>query len=670
VPRKIYIDFETRSTADLPVVGLWNYSTHPMTDVWCMSYAFDDEEPRTWLPGAPLPVYVKEHVNAGGIVVAHNAEFELAIWNNICVNRFGWPLLRHTQVRCTMAACYAMSLPGALEDAALALGIDMKKDMDGRALMRKMARPRSKPGQPLEWWDDPSRLLALYRYCRQDVRVEREIHKRVMPLGESEQKVWEATCEINQKGIPFDVESVVGASQLVDKVEEHIDAQLSKLTEGAVASATALIPMKGWLSEQLGQPITDLTKQAVVDLLTKVSMPQKARDVLVLRQEAGKASTAKLSAILDRMDSAGIVRNAYVYHGAGTGRWSGRGVQPHNMPRDVPSAVQVEDVLRLVRLGEYRMISLLYGPPLTTVSHCLRPMIQVPEGHVLVGGDWSNVEGRGAAWFAGEDWKLDVFRKADRGEGPGVYEVTAASICGVPAEQVNKRQRQAESQVPELAFQYGGGVGAFQVMSKAFGVHLSNEKVEEFKQAWRMKHPRIVETWRNLSDAAIAATRNEGLSFNAGAAGRRAAYKRVGSFLWCLLPSGRVICYPYPKVLQGLYGPQLTYMANPGVDKAGIFADPANAPNWARVGAHGGLLFENIVQGFCSDFLRDAILACRAKQYSVVVHTHDDLFCEVPLKKVDEALLVIERIMNTPPAWAVDFPLVAKVHYSRRYGVT
>ena len=114
----LYLDFETRSPVDLRAEGLARYARHPQTEALMMCWAFGDEDFALWHQSEPLPDRVREHVTAGGIVVAHNGQFELAIWNYIMAKRHGWPRLQISQMRCTMAAAYAMSLPGALENTA------------------------------------------------------------------------------------------------------------------------------------------------------------------------------------------------------------------------------------------------------------------------------------------------------------------------------------------------------------------------------------------------------------------------------------------------------------------------------------------------------------------------------------------------------------------------
>ena len=222
----LHIDFETRSEIDLKKVGLWNYARHPSTDVWCMAFALDDMEPDLWKMGTGVPVLPEEHVRAGLPVIAHNAQFELEIWNEIMVKRFGWPRLNPEQTFCTMACAYAMGLPGGLEDAALALGLSANKDIEGRNLMLRMARPRSYvEGKPV-WWTEPEKLARLYEYCRQDVRVERELETRLVPLSERERKIQLMDWRINIRGVGVDLETArAGGSACQDTRPRSLDAR-------------------------------------------------------------------------------------------------------------------------------------------------------------------------------------------------------------------------------------------------------------------------------------------------------------------------------------------------------------------------------------------------------------------------------------------------------------
>jgi DNA polymerase len=415
-----------------------------------------------------------------------------------------------------------------------------------------------------------------------------------------------------------------------------------------------------------------LAKADVSELLARDDLPAAARAALTVRQEAGKASNAKFNVMALQAGEDGRLHNLVQYHGAATGRWAGRAVQVHNLPRNMPDADVVERILELVRNGEHDAIDAIFGPPLTMVSSCLRSFFTAAPGKRLVAGDFSNVEGRGQAWFAGEEWKLQAFVAADTKTGPGLYELAYSRMFGVPVESVkNPSEERQVGKVAELAFGYQGGRGSFHVMGKAYGVTVSDAKADEFKDAWRAAHPRIVRTWYDIQGAAIRAVENPGNVYECGAAGRQAKFRKVGSFLWCLLPSGRAICYPYPKILQGEFGPQLTYMTSPSPDdrrKGKIVYDPLNSSNWARVSTYGGSLFNNIVQGMCRDILAETMLNMEAAGLPVVLHVHDEAVGEVDEAIAEEKRLVMQQMMRTPPVWAKGFPLWADCKVMVRYG--
>lgn len=690
----LHIDFETRSELELRDVGLHRYARHPSTEPWCMAWALGEDEPQLWRREVQVDGYDEpfreglradawNHVMEGGAVYAHNAPFELEIWNEIMVPRYGWPVLRPAQVYCTMAMAYAMGLPGALEDAALALGMSVLKDTEGRAIMLKFAKPWKR--EPTRWMDEcpsftvngekidgKSALARLYEYCRQDVRVERELHKRLMPLSDTERKVWLLDYKINQRGVQIDIESAKAAITLAERTKEKCNAELACVTDGQVQAVTAVAALKEWAGTQ-GVEIDSLAKLEVVDLLAD-GVPPSVQRALVLRQEAAKASTAKFDMMVERAGDDGRLRQMYQYHGAGPGRWAGRAVQTHNLPRDMPKPEVVEKILALVREGKDDAIDTIYGPPLTMISKCLRSFFVAPPGKKLISGDWSNVEGRGQAWFAGEEWKLKAFLAADAKIGPGIYELAYSRMFGVPIESVkNPSEERQIGKVSELAFGYAGGVGSFHTMAKSYpevSGKISDAQAEQFKQAWRSAHPKIAAVWKEIERAALNAVRHPGETYVCGHPGRQAKYKMVGSFLWCLLPSGRAICYPYPKILEGEYGPQLTYMTVPSQEdrkKGKIIADPKNSSNWARIATYGGALFNNIVQGTCRDFLADCMLRLDDAGLLIVLHTHDSVAGEVDEAKAAQSATLMERMMRQLPTWAGGFPLFAECDVDDRF---
>ncbi len=297
-------------------------------------------------------------------------------------------------------------------------------------------------------------------------------------------------------------------------------------------------------------------------------------------------------------------------------------------------------------------ISMFHGNPLSTLSDCLRGFLIAAPGHNLIAADFSAIESRVVNWLSGEERILDVFR----GDGK-IYEFTASQIYGVPIEDVTKEQRQI-GKVAELALGFGGGKGAFQMMAKTYGVKVSDEKAEEIKLAFRSQRSKLVAYWHAVESAAISALLDAGRSVSAGPFDRKVSFKKSGSFLWCQLPSKRVLCYPYPQVQLnltpwGTMKDQLTYMAQ-GINH-----------KWERQGAYGGLLVENVTQAIARDLLVEAFFRLEERGYSIIMHVHDEIVCEV--KEGFGSVSEMEKIMEENPRWAMGLPIAATGWMGKRY---
>jgi DNA polymerase len=283
-----------------------------------MAYAFGDDEIKLWVPGYPCPPELVNHINSGGIIVAHNAAFERVIFDYIMAPRFGWPNPKLEQWRCTMAMAYAMAMPGKLEDAAPAAGLAVKKDMTGKRLMLQMSRPRRKsicntcngkttedpcfmcedPGFEYTWWDDAERKKRLFEYCKQDVEVERQLEKRLMQLRPSEQKVWELDQRINDRGVYIDDELCLKSLKVVSETQELLNGEMRKITRGEVSSCAAVSALVKWLQARLEDPQEDpfadegehphflasINKEMLLELLGGWDLEPDVEKVLQLRQ--------------------------------------------------------------------------------------------------------------------------------------------------------------------------------------------------------------------------------------------------------------------------------------------------------------------------------------------------------------------------------------------------
>ena len=653
----LHIDFECRSAVDLKVAGIHNYATHPSTDAWCMAWALDDLAPKILGTGL-LNRDVRYHVEHGGIVVAHNAQFEFMIWNCIMVPRYGWPELKLEQLRCTMAAAYSMSMPGALDNLAGALGLQQRKDDEGRRIMMQLAKPRST--DPLVWWDDPIKLERLFDYCVQDVVVEREAHKHLVCLSDSEEALWRLDQKINLKGVHFDRAAVTAAKAMADAEKKRLDGEMQTLTNNYVGTCNSHAALCEWIQLH-GVPIDGVAKPEVLDALSG-ELPAPVRAALLLRQEAAKSSTAKLKSMLGAASDDDRIRFMLQYHGASTGRWAGRRVQLHNMPRPVLEQGDIQTCIQLVSEGKRDEIDMLYGTPLNVIASCLRGMLDAAPGKDLMAADFANIEGRVLAWLAGEEWKLQAFRDYDAGTGPDIYKLTYARSFNVPVETVSKDDRQV-GKVEELALGYQGWVGAFQTMARGYGVVISDERAAEVAAAWRAAHPAIRAYWAALEAAAIEAVRNPGSVCSVGPVSRQVAFRRVGDFLWLRIPSGRVLCYPYPEVILKTR----TFDDGKSVTKDALIyvGQDSVTHKWGPVDTYGGSLAENITQAVARDILAEALTRIDALGGQIVLHVHDEIVVELPEGKGD--LKLFEQTVAESPSWAAGLPITAAGWRGKRY---
>lgn len=650
--KPLSLDWETRSVADLPKTGLDNYARHPTTDIVCAAWAFDGDEPQTWLPGQPCPPEIVAHVRADGIVRAWNAAFEIAIWHAVATPKYGWPELKLKQVQCVMAEAYAMGLPGALENAAAALGIDQQKDMKGSRVMLQLARPRriEPDGTPV-WWDDEAKLQTVIEYNKQDVRTEMAAGARMLRLSDDEQALWQLYQRINSRGIPVDLPGIDAGMALVEAERARLDEAMRQVTGNVVAGCTDVKMLTDWLRYR-GVQIAGVAKADVLDALSDEGLPDDCRRALQLRQEAAKSSTAKLAAVRTGVSPDGRVRGCIQHHGAHTGRSAGRRVQPLNMPRPTMLKKQehVEDALAHLDSRDY--LDMMYGPPMGVLADCLRGMICAPEGREFVCADFSNIEGRVLAWLAGEEWKLQAFRDFDAGTGPDIYLLAYSKAFHCTIDEA-KPHRQI-GKVMELALGYGGGVGAFQTMAKGYGVQVTDARADELKVAWRQAHPKIVQFWYELEDAAIRALRDGGKQRCRGI-----TFVKRGSFLWARGPSGRVMCYPYPQIKQvdtpwGAKKDALTYMAVNSVTR-----------KWERVSTYGGSLAENFTQFTARDIQTAAMQRIEAEGHAVVLEVYDEIVVEAPVGALTVDKLT--TLMRTIPQWAAGLPIAAEGWAGQRY---
>src|SRR5262245_10794105 len=408
------------------------------------------------------------------------------------------PIERH---RCTMAAALALGLPARLGAVADALDLANRKDRGGERLMHQMSKPRrARKGEDLDqvhWFDDDDRLQRLYEYCRQDVEIERELYSRLPPLSPTEQAIWELGNKINARGFYVDRGFAQAARKIAEAAAPEIDAEIAEITAGDVTSINQIARLMAWLRDH-GCALESLDRKVIERQLAKGEdeLSPLIRRVLELRLGGAQAAVKKIDALLARAGDDGRVRGAFRYHGAATGRWSGEGVQPHNLKR--PVVGDLDAAVAAVATGNYQHVKELYPKPLSVVGDCSRAMICAAPGKVLVGADFSSIESRVLAWIAGEHWKLDAYKRYDATCDPRdePYCETACRIFRVPSGSYTKDSPERNvGKTCDLAFGYMGAINAWRKFEPE---RFTDDEVKNFNAEWRAAHPAIKRFWYNI----------------------------------------------------------------------------------------------------------------------------------------------------------------------------
>lgn len=617
------IDFETRSPVDLKKRGAHVYFEHPNTQVVMASYILPNGRKGRWRMGQPCPQDLVDHTGAYLPIKAHNASFEWLCLNKLADEDPSWPRPVHQQMHCTSATAAAMALPRKLEALASALDLPVQKDMVGNKLMLKLSKPRkiwpadSPPpegwaddpwryspmadGRVIEWWAGPTDIDREHDYCDTDVVTEAAADARMIPLSTYEQEVYVLDQVINSRGIRADLASARCAIILIEKAKRIFDREMAAITEGAVRKCSEVAKLKAWLGTQ-GVDTAKLAKAEIEDILEIPDLPDAVRRALELRQEAGKASVSKLKAMLDRACADGRLRGTFLYHAAGTGRFSSTGVQVHNLPRPraefEDAGIDLKILFEAIRRADPAWLKFLYGQklgrPLRLISDAIRGFLWAAPGHDFISADYGNIEGAVGVWLADEKWKLQALRDIIADPNlPDLYRRAAAGILNTTTDVITKKHpmRQSVGKVSELALQFGGGVGAFRSMARQYGVKLDPlydavanaagdarlEKArkryascckrgeattktmterawlaaEMIKLGWREQHPAFVEAWDDLETAARSAVAAPG-SIVTACSGKISFIVAQG-FLWMRLPSGRCLAYGTPRLKEQVW---------------------------------------------------------------------------------------------------------------------
>src|SRR5574344_542860 len=620
----ISIDIETFSDIDLNKCGVYKYAESPNFEILLFGYAVDGSEVQVvdLACGEEIPADIIDALTDDDITKwAFNANFE-----RVCLSRYlsdlgisldpfhdNHPLstecarfLNPEGWKCSMVWAATMGLPLSLKGVGQVLKLEDQKMDEGKALIKYFSvrcaptkangdRTRNLPS------DDSEKWATFKKYNKRDVEVEMAIQQRLTnyPVPDFVWDEYHIDQEINDRGVRLDMDLVEEAIDMDSRSRKELTAAMQELTE--LENPNSVQQMKQWLSDN-GLETDSLGKKVVAELIK--TAPPELQTVLELRQQLAKSSVRKYQTMERAVCDDGRARGMFMFYGANrTGRWAGRLIQLQNLPQN-----HLEDLAEaraLVKSGDFESVKLLYEDVPDTLSQLIRTAFIPADGNQFYVSDFSAIEARVIAWYAGEQWRQEVFEN-----GGDIYCASASQMFHVPVEKhgVNGHLRQ-KGKIAELALGYGGSVGALTAMG-ALDMGLSEDELQPLVDSWRASNPNIVQFWWDVDRCVKTAIKQRTATETHGI---RFVYQ--SGMLFIVLPSGRRLCYVKPKISENKFGGESVTYEGVGTNK-----------KWERIESYGPKFVENIVQAISRDILCFAMHTL--SHCFIVGHVHDELIIE------------------------------------------
>lgn len=699
---RIHKDYESKSNVNLKKVGAYRYANDPSTRMLYLGIALDNGPVHLWTPPryrqwaniskdeiAEAERLMAMECQPDVEVWAHNAGFEVALTESLFKKETGFAPPQLHQYRCTAAMARRAALPYSLEKCAAALGLPQQKDKRGDALIKKLCSPQ-KDGSWIEPWDDPAAFQEFGEYCRQDVRVEVAVGDKLshFALSGISLEIFKIDTVMNHRGFPVNLEAIAHAQEIVKASVGSVESEFQALTGLTPRQGEKI---KAWLKER-GYPADDLQAETMDAIIESDDFDENSEwgKALLLRQRVSFAAVNKLDSMaLCAGPHDNRVRGTLIYYGTGPGRWAGSHVQPHNFKKPSPKLVRranakaagfedSDEMLSWITASAYRDIAqgcgadhlaMLYGSPLDVISSSIRHFIH--DRRPMLDVDYSAIQARVLSWLAGEEWRMEVFRTHGK-----IYEASASQMFKVPISEVSKPLRQ-KGKISELALGFAGSDDALITMG-ALKMGLKEEELHPLVLLWREANQKIVQFWHDSDTAARSAFFNPGQKFKAG----RVTYFYASAcgvpYLFLVLPSGRRIVFPYPrmeKTIMWKHEGEKKRLINPEVEQI-IKAQKQDPKAWlkggltcygcidkktqkfGRVSLHPGKLAQNATMGVEADVLYQGMINAHNKGYQLLLTVHDEVLSAFEPEK-GQSLEEFTSLLTDMPPWADGLPVKA-----------
>lgn len=732
--KHLFIDHESFSSSDLKRVGSYRYAEDPTTEIMLTTYAFDDGPVYCYdaTDGGPMPrdlrralrLFAKGYTGDDGprMVGANYLMFDRLLLREC----WGYPIDPRNIID-TMVLAFRHALPGSLAAQCEVLGVseDLAKDKAGKALIQRFCKPTPK-NYKVRRYDHtthPQEWRQFVAYAKSDITSMREVFHRIPQWGNSafEDEVLAVDQLINDRGFYVDTALAEAAIAAVKKHKAELQAEASEKW-GAGLTGAAFIPLLQELAPAFDIP--NAQKSTLNDLLADEDLPDDARTLIEMRLGASSTASTKYNPLLLGLSRDGRRRGCIQYGGANrTLRFAGKGFQPQNLARGYYTVDELAIAIPVMLKGRAHWLYDVSKLTASTVRGCIVPT----PGNKLVVADYSNVEGRGLAWLAGEEEALATFRA-----GTDIYKVLASTMFKVGYDDVTKDQRQI-AKAAVLGLGYGGGVNAFLTFAKNLGLDLHQladdmdgsfpdhiwaaarkgyeyariqeknkrgfagkkperpsydlpKKVwltcDSIKRMYREANPAIARFWRELDDGVMLAVKNPGKVYWAGAPVRANGDKAIkitrtftrddegkkvpGWWLKLELPSGRVLSYPGVGISVEKVIDEDDAERPEYRERVRYMGQNQTTRQWQKIYTYGGKLAENVTQALCRDMLAFALVGVERAGWPIVLHVHDEIVTDVPNEPQYRAA-ELERLMCELPEWAEGFPLAAEGQELMRY---